>query len=213
MPLKIHVKAGNITSLTDARYFAAREVSWLGFCFDPKNAAYIQPSVVKAMKEWVEGPQLMGEFGTQDADEILAITAAIGLDAMQIPFDFPTDEWSKFNAHIVIVHLPMAKIATTAALRTVIAATNTIASGYLFDFEEKTWEEIVQGAIPFVELESIFNDYKCFLHGNFTTATVPNVLQYLRPYSLELRGSTEEKVGIKSFDEMDELLDLLETEL
>jgi phosphoribosylanthranilate isomerase len=213
MPLKIHIKAGNITSLTDARYFAAREVSWLGFCFDPKNTAYIQPSVVKAMKEWVEGPQLIGEFGAQDADEIIAIAAAIGLDALQIPYSFPADEWLKFNSHLVIVHLLMAKITTTAALRAIIDATSAIASGYLLDFEEQTWEEITHSSIPFVDLEGIFNEHKCFLHGNLTTATLPDVLQYLRPYSLELRGSAEEKVGIKSFDEMDELLDVLEVEL
>jgi phosphoribosylanthranilate isomerase len=210
MPLKIHVKAAHITSLTDARYFAAREVTWLGFCFDPKNTAYIQPSVVKAMKEWVEGPQLVGEFGAQAADEILAIAAAIGLDAVQIPYNFPADALSALTSHSVIVHLLMSEITNTAALRAAIEATNAIASGYLFDFEEQTWGEIIAGEIPFVELEHIFNEYKCVLHSNLSPDTLPDVLKFLRPYSIELRGSAEEKVGIKSFDEMDELLDLLE---
>jgi len=49
--LKIKVKASQITNLTDARYFAAWEVEWLGFNFDEGSAHYIPPVEMKAIKE------------------------------------------------------------------------------------------------------------------------------------------------------------------
>jgi phosphoribosylanthranilate isomerase len=210
MPLTIHVKASNITSLTDARYFAAREVSWLGFCFDPQNSAYIAPSAVKAMKEWVEGPQLVGEFGAQDTDEILGIAAAIGLDAVQVSANLSPADFEKLAEYVVIVHLSMANITTSEALQTIINAKKDVAAGYLFDFGEMSWQAISNGAIGFAVLENIFHTHKCFLHCALEPNDLPQILKLLHPYCLELRGSAEEKVGIKSFDEMDELLDALE---
>ena len=43
MMLKKRVKAGSVTHLTDARYFAAWDVEFIGFCFDPESSDYISP--------------------------------------------------------------------------------------------------------------------------------------------------------------------------
>jgi phosphoribosylanthranilate isomerase len=68
--LKTQVKASSITNLTDARYFAAWEVKWLGFNLDANAEDYIEPVKMKAMKEWVDGVEVVAEFGMQTASEI-----------------------------------------------------------------------------------------------------------------------------------------------
>ena len=60
--LKIKVKASQITNLTDARYFAAKEVEWLSFDFTEGSSTYIDPMKARAMFDWVEGPCIVGEF-------------------------------------------------------------------------------------------------------------------------------------------------------
>ncbi len=63
--LKTLVKASNITNLTDARYFSALEVEWLGYHLEKGAETYIEPQNIIAIKEWVEGPKTVGEFGLQ----------------------------------------------------------------------------------------------------------------------------------------------------
>ena len=81
--LKIKVKAGFITNLTDARYFAAREVEWLGFPIG-NGDGMIAPMQVKAIAEWVDGVKIVGEFSFATPEEILALSEQVGLDAVPV---------------------------------------------------------------------------------------------------------------------------------
>ncbi|MCB0588955.1 MAG: N-(5'-phosphoribosyl)anthranilate isomerase, partial [Phaeodactylibacter sp.] len=82
--LKTKVKASSVTNLTDARYFAAWEIEWLGFNFDPGSEAYIQPQAAQAIKEWIDGVKVAGEFGLQSFEEILTAVDMLELDGVQI---------------------------------------------------------------------------------------------------------------------------------
>jgi phosphoribosylanthranilate isomerase len=63
------IKADNITNLTDARYFAAKEVEWLTFNFTEGVTGYIDPMKARAMFEWVAVPNIVGVFERVTADE------------------------------------------------------------------------------------------------------------------------------------------------
>ena len=82
--LKTRIKASQVTNLTDSRYFAAREVEWLGFNLDAGTENFIHPQNIKAIKEWLEGPKIVGEFGMQDSNEIKAAIDFLGLDVIQV---------------------------------------------------------------------------------------------------------------------------------
>ena len=82
--LKTNVKASSVTNLTDARYFAAWEVAWLGFNFDAGSDRYIQPQLMKAIREWVDGVKAVGEFNMQAPEEIRAAAELLALDAVQV---------------------------------------------------------------------------------------------------------------------------------
>ncbi len=56
--LTIRVKAGSITHLTDARYFAALGVEWLGINLD---ALHDPVQDYKEIVDWVEGPIIVPE--------------------------------------------------------------------------------------------------------------------------------------------------------
>ena len=56
------VKAGSITNLTDARFFAAYDVDFIGFNFDPKSPDYISPQNALAIKGWITGPKIVAEL-------------------------------------------------------------------------------------------------------------------------------------------------------
>ena len=82
--LKIKVKASQITNLTDARYFAAKEVEWLSFNFREGAENYIDPMKARAMFEWVEGPRIVGEFDGLTAADINFYTEGYQLQHIQV---------------------------------------------------------------------------------------------------------------------------------
>ena len=55
--LKAKIKISQITNLTDARYFAAWGVDFLGFDINPESEHFSSPSIVAEISEWVEGPE------------------------------------------------------------------------------------------------------------------------------------------------------------
>ena len=78
--LKTKILAGSITNLTDARYFAAWEVEWMGFNLNASEETFMPPAQVMAIKEWVEGPNILGEFGLHSAEEIKHLVVTVALE-------------------------------------------------------------------------------------------------------------------------------------
>ena len=79
------IKASSINNLTDARYFAAWNVEWLGFSLQAGSSNYTRPQDVKEIKEWLVGPKIVGEFGIgQSAEEIKTSVELLNLDAVQL---------------------------------------------------------------------------------------------------------------------------------
>jgi len=58
---KIKIKASSITNLTDARYFAAMLVDYLGFQLDLSHDERINSEEFHGIKAWVEGPKIVAQ--------------------------------------------------------------------------------------------------------------------------------------------------------
>ena len=59
------------------------------------------------------------------------------------------------------------------------------------------------------DLKEICEAFKIILSIDFQKDTLDEILK-LNLYGLNLKGGEEERVGVKSFDELDEILDALE---
>ncbi len=55
---KLKIIAHKITNLTDARYFAAKGVDWMGFLIHEKE----QLASIKQIMQWIEGPQILVQY-------------------------------------------------------------------------------------------------------------------------------------------------------
>lgn len=93
------VKAGSITNLTDARFFAAYDVDYIGFCFDPLSPDYISPQNALAIKGWIAGPKIVAEFANQDAENVKNIISFFEPDVIEC-------ELRSFNFEILNTDLP-----------------------------------------------------------------------------------------------------------
>ncbi|MCB9263888.1 MAG: N-(5'-phosphoribosyl)anthranilate isomerase [Lewinellaceae bacterium] len=210
--LKTKVKASSVTNLTDARYFAAWEIEWLGFNFDPGSEAYIQPQAAQAIKEWIDGVKVAGEFGLQSFEEILTAVDMLELDGVQIG-RFGSIETLKALHENEVPILLETVVEDAGKLREAAAAfpqTAPYVEAFILNFDKNgiSWGAL-QGR-PVEQLGQLCREYPVILSLDFNPETLQEALESLNLYGINVRGGEEEKTGFKSFDELDELFEALE---
>jgi len=187
--LKTKIIASSISNLTDARYFAAWGVEAIGF--DLQEVSVMQ---VNALKDWVSGPKIIGQFSSfQEFESIKDVADNLMLDVIQLDALAPK-EWS-FSKPVY---------------REVI-----LENGMTGDFENS----IIKSENPNFSIDDHLDVLKefcvqsnCYLDLNLNVGDLRKILDTVHPAGIVLRGGAEEKVGLKSFDELDEIMEFLDDE-
>ena len=197
------IKASRITNLTDARYFAAREVHFLGFNLDEGTEGYLEPSAMHAIREWVEGPAIVGEFSMAPVAVVREAATFFKLDAVQVQAAQHLDQLPLLDGLSVLLKLEA-------------------------DTDPATAEQVMRQAAPYVQFfvlpflgempadpqaaawAALFSQYPVLLHTTASAAQLPALLSRLQPQGLSLTGGEEERTGVKSFDEIEEIFDVVE---
>jgi phosphoribosylanthranilate isomerase len=198
----IGVKASGITHLTDARYFAAQGVKWMGFNTEVEGNFEQDILRVMAIKEWIDGVSLIGEFGRQEVPEILHWVNEVGLDGIQINDSFPEGDIPHLPKGLfIIVQVSIFNLKEPQILNDSFMKFESVADCFLV--------ELTQNNLNNHDLKAISINYPVLYEWNAPSRLLPAFLQEVSPYGIALRGSNEEKVGFKSFDEMDEIFEEL----
>lgn len=213
--LKIKVKASQITNLTDARYFAAKEVEWLSFNFTEGSENYIDPMKAKAMFEWVHGPHIVAEFEDFSAADINFYTEGYQLSHVQIGMNMTVDEVFELTAPSIIKEINVEASSNAEILRGLMRPFATSIEAFQLNFERNGMDFLslknADSKLTFGDLKVLCSEFKIILTIDFQTIML-NELLSLNLYGLSLQGGEEEKVGVKSFDELDDILEKLEIE-
>lgn len=192
------LKASAIRNLTDARYFAARDVDYLGFCIDEGAPAYLDPVYMRAIREWVEGPRIVGEFPLANPEVVAEAAAFFGLDAIQTPWPANRIPGENFE-----------KIATLSAGMSESEARAILDSGATLYVLYDAPKSVIDLRAAF--WREAFRTRRILVHYE----DAPTLLdEWRRDYAisgLSVSGDEEEQVGVKSFEELDELFETLES--
>lgn len=196
----LFVKASGVTNLTDARYFAAKEVAYLGFCLEEGHVQYVEPSKMLAFREWIQGPQIVGEFWQTPAATVREASNFYQLDAVQVPLALPNLDL--LAPLPILLHTSAAQLA----LSTVETAFSTIPTiqGLVVDVPETI------SSMALATLREVAKAYPVFLHTDAPLELLRAWVGSLRPVGLGVAGGTEERVGVKSFDDVEAIFDWLE---
>ncbi|MBT8234278.1 MAG: hypothetical protein HKO66_09370 [Saprospiraceae bacterium] len=172
------VIAQNITNLTDARYFAAWGVDYLGFNMMPDSEYTLPLDKIKEIKEWVEGPKCLIETNALDFNEV-----ADGHILSNIYSSIPLSKeaFYRINLEEIKKGLPSGK--------------------YILDLESENQLDVL------AKIDSTLTQ-GIELYLNIADIPVSLFPKFL-DFNLVIQGGDEEKVGVKSYDELDELYELL----
>jgi len=191
----IKIKASKVSSLTDARYFAAAGVDYLGFCCNIGTELYCSPSKIREITAWVEGPEFVLELdGWQSEEEVHTIIQSelgqalhfgafahyrksIGLPIFQ---DFILENIGESD--FSVVDFPVIR---------------SDRSRNLLELKEK------ENSKNLCALKNVFRDLP------FSPAEWNQLYAEIPIYVIIVRGGEEEKTGFKSFEALDELFEVL----
>jgi phosphoribosylanthranilate isomerase len=198
----MRLKAAHITNLTDARYFAAKSVHFLGFNLEVGTEDFLDPIYMKAIREWVEGPLIVGEYSISPAETIAEAAAFFGLDAVevgeaQIPY-------LDVLQHLRIL-LRLEPADEPARARQALEP----ARGR-FEFAVLPLNDPTALSADPEAWKALFSDFPILLQADFSPTQYLQIMEQYAPAGFSLRGGAEEKVGVKSFDEIDAIFEALE---
>lgn len=202
------VLATGLTHLTDARYFAAWGVDYLCFTLDPAAPEAITLDYVTALREWVAGPTVIVAPGPRPTPALLDACRAAGLTHLYVDWgaDLAALNAAGFRC---IVRLPVAGYDDGDTVRERIGECATAAAATVVDFTDGgiTLADL-RGGRPFPA--GFLANTGVLVDLDLNGEDPRQVVSALGLGGLVVRGSSEEKVGYKSFDDLDDLFERLE---
>lgn len=207
------LKASSINNLTDARYFAAWNVEWLGFSLEIGQPNYTKPKDIEEIKNWLVGPKIVGEFGLgQSVEEIEEAIRLLDLDAIQLS-RFVDNSIAQQIKHVpVIKQWVLQELTELPLFAFSCEELKENIAFFVLDFTSNNinWETLLADTNSLELLQKLCKDYKIILSIECPANQIKNLLDKLDIYGLSIEGSEEEKVGVKSFDTINELFEVLE---
>ncbi len=202
--LRTKVKASSITNLTDARYFAAWEVEWIGFDL---SVGGINPLEVHAIREWLDGVKFVGEFGMQPVIDIQSAAEELNLDAIQLDHFAPLSMAQTLQDYTLFKEIVIESLEELSSLSSYLSPFAPYVEYFILNFAKNGF---LMNAIELNQLVSISNKYSVLLNAVFEKSELLHLLDTVPVKGIAVNGGEEEKVGYKSFDELDEIMEALE---
>lgn len=194
--LKNPVFATHITNLTDARYFAAMGVQYIGFELSQNQPDQVDIEFVRQIKEWLEGPSIIGCVqGDEDLNQLVKWVVDGQLDGLffyRQPDESILENFASLQIFVWIEELTQGQ-SLPSRIHWVLA-----------ESDYNTWKRGNEEA-----LKTKVQHSGLFLYGDFDHAFFQN-LAFQNAPGLIVKGSEEEKVGFKSFDDLDFIFEQLE---
>ncbi len=187
----IKIKASQINNLTDARYFAALGVEWIGFKLDLSSDDRVEPALFHGIRSWIEGPKIVAEIGKTPIELFSQVYELDSFDLLQSS--------EKLEGRDQIIPFKATDLASLNALLP--------SSIYLLDLEAITESDLYASVS---DLESLNSRLNLIWPAPKENKHLKLLLEQIQPYGIEVKGGLEEKVGFKSFDELDEFFDTIE---
>ncbi len=212
--LQTKIKASAISNLTDARYYAAWAVEWLGFSFDPASDAFIEPRAMHAIAQWIEGPKIVGEFGQETVANIESAIKNLNLDLIQLGTFASLEDAKALAKHPIIKEYRVDNQTNLEELASEVQSFAPFVQYHLLEFGKSgiSWENVKNNPQQLQVIQNICSSTDCILSLPSETDQLAELLTKLNPFGINLYGSEEEKVGFKSFDDVDEILERLADE-
>ncbi len=201
--------ARKIENLTDARYFAAWNVDFMSFEV-PAIGQHtpISHADITEIKNWLSGPNYVGEYSMNFSwDQIVELNQQLGLDYICVDQFYPFEQIDQPLSHPLFIQCQVDEKDSLNSLLNQISPF-TFPYHLILHTTKSEWN-------TFLDILNVLHSTNNLKNIWLDFPVSPEVATNFDPSNEELgicfRGSMEEKVGVKSFDDLDEVFDILES--
>ena len=206
MALKTFVKISEVNNLSDARYCAGMGVDQLGFSVVPDHPHFVDSEKFNEITGWVAGVKFVGELAGQPADFALDVVQHYKFDLLQTTrVDF-LDEFSRLQIPLIL-DLNVDEYPTRKALEKVLDYSNGLVEYFLV---HSTHEE--ENRHRFEEMVPLAKRFNMVLGSWVNRNNIDELLSTASFGGIALKGGDEIKPGYKDFDELADILEVIEVE-
>jgi phosphoribosylanthranilate isomerase len=210
MDLKTNLKLGEVTNLSDARFAAGRGAAFIGFAMSPGNPNYLEPDKVHEITGWIDGPHLVGEWSGGIVDVIADTHERLQLDYVQLNSHDPA-LGSALAGMPIIQCIRITGDSTSSEIIRQVNEVHVHTHHFMLCCDRLEEQERFLSTHSHEQLVmELCRDYPIILDWHFTSDNLVPILEKYQPFGINLKGGTEDKPGLKDFDVLNELVDLLE---
>lgn len=196
------LKICGITNLEDARYAAGAMVDYLGFIFYPDSQRYITPRDAAEIIGWIEGPEKVGVFVNQPAEEVNRTIDRTGIDLVQLHGDETPESAAKISRP-VIKTFRIQENEDIARLTGRLEQWKEVATYFMFDAFDKDRYGGTGKKWDWSILSNLHTDTSYFLAGGISKENVAEAVSMVRPFAIDLSSNVEMSPGVKDFDKLE----------
>lgn len=189
--LKTFVKISAVNNLSDARYCAGMMVDQLGFRLDDDQ---MNSELFEAITGWVEGVSLVGEFETGEISKIKNALLDYKVSHVQVSDSDLLEELASLNYKIVLK-------TNKSDLSHMTEVFSDQVDYFLLEDDSLTVEE----------LELLPAKEKLVLASLIEVNQIDKVLN-MGFKGIAMQGGNEQRPGVKDFDALADVLEMLEEE-
>lgn len=205
MALQTKVIVNEVKNLSDARYCAGMGVDMLGFRFDNNGPVDLSAEDLKAIMGWVEGVKYIGTFKGGTAAKINTVCDEYGLDYVIVDDTTSLETMSDIERDIILSVNFSNGVA--AALMEELKHYRSNCRYILLESHEES--DAMENAVL---LKSLAENYHVLIGFGITKGNIDELIATVKPEGIALKGGDEERPGYKDYDELADILEVIEIE-
>ncbi|HSJ68707.1 MAG TPA: hypothetical protein VK921_13570 [Anditalea sp.] len=207
MALKTFVKISNVNNLSDARYCAGMYVNVMGFSLEEQNDNYVSPQKFKEITDWISGVEFVAEFKNSHPERILtALQDYEGFTFIQIEEEAHLQMLMNTNYGLIW----KTKINDIVDFDYYISKARSLKDGGIILLLDSDTLKLDLDVIKKIDQLSRFCDV--LVGFDIHQDNVEKLLNESIVKGIALKGGNEIKPGFKDFDELADILEILEIE-
>jgi phosphoribosylanthranilate isomerase len=207
MSLSAFVKINAVNNLSDARYCAGMGVQLMGFCLEPGHSKSITPDKYREMTGWISGVELAGEFDNSHPEHILEIAQECpGLGYIEVK----EEAFLPMLMHTGFQLIWKAQVERPEDLDALMPK-----AGYFNTHNillHLVSDHMILDETVLDKISHLCGDCEVLVGFGINAENVLDLLETAQPKGISLEGGEEIKPGFKDFDELSEILEILEEE-
>ncbi len=217
MALKTFVKISAVNNLSDARYCAGMGVDMLGFALEADNPDFITPEKYAEIIGWISGVQFVGEFEASNLEQIKTILENYPVNALQITNDSIIEQIQrkkkKENLEGFIPIILKIGIMTTFCdiddLHGLCGEYEKTVDYFLLEHLDKKPDDVFS-EWELGHLLKLTAKFPIILGCCVNKNNVNDLIDNYNIAGISLKGGTEIRAGYKDFDDLAEILEVIE---